>query len=144
MQVFERALQLRWSDMDPNFHIRHSVYYDFGAMLRMDFLISNGLTPQVMNEHHFGPILFKEEALFRRELHYGDELKMNLLSTVLKRDYSRFSMRHEILKAGEVCATINVDGAWIDTIKRKLTVPPQIGEEVLSAIPKSADFRWLE
>ncbi len=143
MKFFIKKLHLRWSDMDPNFHLRHSVYYDFGAQLRMEFLVQNGMTPQVMAEHHFGPILFREEALFKREIRYGDDLEMNLLGTKLKRDGSRFSMRHQILRGDEICAEINVDGAFIDTQKRKLTAPP-IGKEVLEQLPKSGDFGWLD
>lgn len=142
MPHFERKLHLRWSDMDPNFHMRHSVYYDFGAQLRMDFLISHGMTPEVMNKHHFGPVLFREEAVFRREIRYGDELVMNVLCTKMRKDYSRFAMRHEIKRGEEVCAVINVEGAFIDTIKRKLTVPPEEGVKMIDSMPKSEDFKW--
>ena len=38
MEEFSLDIQLRWSDLDPNDHIRHSVYYDWGAMCRMEYL----------------------------------------------------------------------------------------------------------
>lgn len=142
MEKFERELQLRWSDMDPNFHLRHSVYYDFAAKLRMDFLVEFGLTPQVMMKHKFGPILFREEAVFRKEIHYSDKLMMNVMATHFRKDYSRFGMRHEITRDGELCAILNVDGAFIDTMTRKLTQPPQIGIDMIEAMPRSEDFRW--
>lgn len=144
MEKFERPLQLRWSDLDPNFHVRHSVYYDFAAQLRTEFLISQGLTPMIMQQENFGPILFREEALFRKELHFGDELTINLFATKLKRDSSRFSFRHQIMRGEEVCAVVNIDGAWINTIKRKLTAPPAIGREVMEALPKAEDFEWQD
>ncbi|MBS1565552.1 MAG: thioesterase, partial [Bacteroidetes bacterium] len=31
MNEFNRYPELRWADMDPNLHLRHSVYYDLGA-----------------------------------------------------------------------------------------------------------------
>jgi acyl-CoA thioesterase FadM len=31
MTSFSKELSFRWSDLDPNFHVRHSAYYDFGA-----------------------------------------------------------------------------------------------------------------
>jgi acyl-CoA thioester hydrolase len=43
MLDFKRQVDLRWSDLDPNFHLRHSVYYDFGAKLRMDYILSQGI-----------------------------------------------------------------------------------------------------
>ena len=42
MSEFNRMIQLRWSDLDPNFHIRHSVYYDWGAFVRVEFLNEHG------------------------------------------------------------------------------------------------------
>ncbi|MGZ5287761.1 MAG: acyl-CoA thioesterase, partial [Flavisolibacter sp.] len=72
MKTFNRVLQLRWSDLDPNFHIRHSVYYDWAAFCRIEFLNEYGLTSQVMQQLNFGPILFREECVFRREIKSGD------------------------------------------------------------------------
>lgn len=141
---FERPLQLRWSDMDPNMHIRHSVYYDFGAQIRTEFLFENGLTPQLMMKHRIGPVLFREEAVFRKELRFGDSLVMNLMIVRLKRDGSRFSIRHEINKQGELCATLNIDGAWIDQVERKLTVPPEIVFNAFDGMPRSEDFEWVD
>lgn len=145
MPEFKRPVTLRWADMDPNFHLRHSVYYDFGAAARMDFFIENDLTPEVMQQLHFGPILFREEAVFRREIRFGDEIFINLLITRLRRDFSRFSIRHEITRAdGTLCAVMNVDGAWIDTRLRKLAPPPELVGRISENAPKSADFEWLD
>ena len=145
MPDFKRPVALRWADLDPNGHARHSVYYDFGAAIRVDFLTSVGISLAFMEEHHFGPILFREEAIFRRELRWGDDLWINLLVTQLRHDASRFSFRHEITRGdGTLCAVINVDGAWIDTERRKLTAPPALVAEAMAGGPKSADFQWLD
>ncbi|MCB0577228.1 MAG: acyl-CoA thioesterase, partial [Saprospiraceae bacterium] len=74
MKPFRIPVALRWADFDPNFHLRHSVYYDFGAMARVEFLNAAGVTSAFMEEHRIGPVLFREEALFRREVRPGDEL----------------------------------------------------------------------
>jgi acyl-CoA thioesterase FadM len=42
MDTFLLPIQLRWADIDANFHVRHSVYYDWGAMCRMEFLRADG------------------------------------------------------------------------------------------------------
>lgn len=68
MESFKTKVEIRWADLDPNFHVLHSRYYDFGAYCRMAFLVTHGLTPQVMSEHHVGPILFREECFFKREI----------------------------------------------------------------------------
>ncbi|AEV31793.1 putative thioesterase [Owenweeksia hongkongensis DSM 17368] len=142
MKEYSRPISLRWSDMDPNFHVRHSVYYDLGAQHRTQYLIENGLSPMVMVKNNFGPILFREEAVFRKEIHFGDQLTMNIAIVSMRKDYSRWTIRHQIMKGDVLCAEITVDGAWIDTIKRKLTVPPEVAHVAFDNMPKSEDFTW--
>lgn len=140
--MYQEKITIRWSDLDPNFHVRHSVYYDWAAQLRTNFIFAHGLTPDIMQKHQFGPILFREEALFKKELQFGDDLIMDFFASKLRRDYSRFSMRHHIWRGQDLCAIVNIDGAWIDTVKRKLTAPPEVGISMIEAMPKSDDFEW--
>jgi acyl-CoA thioester hydrolase len=143
MKEFNRIVQLRWSDLDPNFHIRHSVYYDWGAFCRIEFLSEYGLTAQTMQELQFGPILFREECIFRREIRLGDTIKIDLRSLRSKKDFSRWTIRHQITKAdGTVSAVLTVDGAWMDLTKRKLASPPPKVHEVFSEMPRAEDFEW--
>lgn len=143
MNEFSRNLQIRWSDLDPNFHIRHSVYYDWGAYVRIEFLNAHGLTAQVMQELNFGPILFREECVFRREIRYGDEVRIGLEVLKSKQDFSRWSFQHKILKPdGTLCAVLTVDGAWMDITKRKLASPPEKVHEVFAQMPRSEAFEW--
>ncbi len=137
-------ISLRWSDFDANMHLRHSAYYDFGATSRLDFFNAQGLTYELMQELHIGPILFREEALFKREVRLGDKLFINILVTKLRRDYSRFSFRHEITRdEGTLCAIMNVDGAWLDTKLRKLTLPPESVVKSMEDALRSEDFEWV-
>ena len=142
--AFERSIQIRWSDLDPNFHIRHSVYYDWGAFVRMEFLNEYGLNAELMQALKFGPILFREECIFRREIRFGNEIKMNLQLLRSKKDFSRWSIEHEIKKNdGTLCALITVDGAWMDVVKRKLASPPEKVHEVFDKMPKGGEFEWV-
>lgn len=144
MSEFSRDLQVRWSDLDPNFHVRHSIYYDWGAFVRVEFLNEYGLTAHVMQELKFGPILFREECVFRREIRSGDQIKMNLQLLRSKQDFSRWSIQHQITKAdGTRCAVLTVDGAWMDVVRRKLSSPPEKVHEVFNRMPKSEGFEWL-
>ncbi|MDX2190588.1 MAG: acyl-CoA thioesterase [Bacteroidota bacterium] len=142
---FIQPVSLRWSDIDPNYHVRHSVYYDWGAKIRTDFLNASGLTLGVMQENNFGPVLFREECVFRKEIRYGDEISIDFNVLKLRKDFARFSMQHQIIKKdGTLCAILTVDGAWMDTKIRKLTVPPQIGIEIINKLPKCHNFEWTE
>lgn len=143
MDAFIMPVQLRWSDFDPNFHLRHSVYYDWGAMCRLEFLSRHGLGIKVMEESHFGPILWKEECVFRKEIRMGDDVKLDIQLSKARQDFSRWSIQHTITRNGDVAALISVDGAWIDTEKRKLATPPPIVVEVFSSMPKKEEFVWI-
>ena len=145
MKKFIKEVQLRWSDLDPNFHLRHSVYYDWGAFCRIEFLKECGLTPHVMQELHFGPILFREECVFRKEVRYGDKITVDLTLLKAKKDYSRWSIKHNIIKNDDtISAIVIVDGAWLNTKERKLAVPPQQAEKVLSEMPVDDNFLWID
>jgi acyl-CoA thioester hydrolase len=136
-------MQLRWSDFDPMFHVRHSVYHDWAAFIRIEFLNAFGLTAAVMQELKFGPILFREECMFRKEIRSGDVVEMNVELLKSKKDFSRWSFRHHITKNQDILAAIlTVDGAWMDLTTRKLAPPPPKVLEVFSQIPKAYEFEW--
>jgi acyl-CoA thioester hydrolase len=145
MERFIKEIQLRWSDLDPNFHLRHSVYYDWGAFCRIEFLKEFGLTANVMQQLHFGPILFREECIFKREIRDGDKITIDLTLLKARKDYSRWSIRHTIVKnTNIISAILTVDGAWINTKERKLAMPPPEAEKVFSQMPVDENFQWLD
>lgn len=138
-------ISVRWSDIDPNFHLRHSTYYDFAAQMRTEVLMQMGITMEKMEEAHFSPVLFREECIFRNEIRFGDNIFLTLKMTRLRKDFTHFSMQHEFLREdGTLCAVINIDAGWVDTRKRKLTPPPAIAQEALFSLPKTENFAWEE
>jgi acyl-CoA thioester hydrolase len=140
---FRTRVQLRWADIDANFHLRHSVYYDLCAQQRMEALASIGITMGLMKEQHIGPVIFREECTFRREIALHDEVYLDLAIRSLSRDHGRFSFAHTFSKAdGTYCATLIIEGAWIDTRLRKLTTPPAMAVDALDHLPRTADFSW--
>lgn len=145
MSVFTKEISIRWSDLDPNFHMRHSAYYDFGAQHRIEVLEKYGLTLKLMQQQFFGPVLFREECVFRKEIHLGDTITISTKIGKMKPDASRWTIVHEFLKNGsELCAVLSVDGAWMDVRLRKLANPtPEIAQEVMNAFPKTEDFVLL-
>jgi acyl-CoA thioester hydrolase len=143
MNSFVLPLSIRWSDIDANRHLRHSVYYDFAAAMRVSILVSQGLTTARMEELQIGPILFREEAIFKREIMLEDKLTIDAQVTRSTEDFGRFSIRHQIKKEdGTVAAVINVDIAWIDLLKRKLAIPPDSVRNIFEAWPRTDDFEW--
>ncbi|HSU29455.1 MAG TPA: acyl-CoA thioesterase [Chitinophagaceae bacterium] len=145
MEKFQLPIQVRWSDFDPNFHLRHSVYYDWAALSRVTFLYSHGFTTELMTKLNFGPILLREEAIFKKEIRPQDEVTVGLELLKSRRDFSRWTIRHPIMKSGDtLSAILTVDGAWIDTVKRKLTIPPSEGAEAFNKMGKADEFTWSD
>lgn len=133
-----------WSHLDANMHMRHSAYADFAAQARIEVLDKLGLDLKVFHHLHIGPILFREESVYLREVSINENLKVTTELTKSRPDGSRWSIRHEIFRAdGVKAAVINVDGAWLDTQKRKLTALPAELAEQFAHIPKSKDYEEL-
>ena len=97
MQTFSRAIQIRWSDMDANRHLRHSAYYDYGAAMRMMVLSEEGLTLKKLEEFEVGPILFREEAIFKREIRLDDAIALDVALVKSTPNFSRWSLRHHFI-----------------------------------------------
>lgn len=142
MNVYAKSVEIRWSDLDPNFHLRHSVYYDWGAFCRISFLADNGITPAVMAQQNIGPVLLREECVFKKEVRLGDVMEVNLRLDKCSADFSRWPMKHEIWKNGSIlCAIITAEGAWLDTQHRKLAVPGNLFTAAMNAAAKTDNFR---
>jgi acyl-CoA thioester hydrolase len=145
MEKFEWPVQIRWADLDPNFHFRHSVYYDWATMCRFDFLKERGLNSALMQKLNFGPVIFREECVFRKEINFDDKVSIDLKLLKSRRDYSRWTFVHEIKKNVNIlCAVVTIDGAWMNTIERKLFTPPDEVIHVFQQIPADENFQWLD
>ena len=144
MNLISQSIQIRWADIDANRHLRHSVYYDYGAAMRINILSSQGLTSKVLEETMMGPVLFREEALFKREIKLEDKITLTLELVKATPDFSRWSLRHHFLKEdGTVAAILNLDGAWIDLVKRKLAMPTELMKKIFNDFPRAADFELI-
>ena len=141
MDSYTKNIEIRWSDLDPNFHLRHSVYYDFGAFCRIQFLASYHITAQFMYQHHFGPIIFREECVFKKEIRLSDKVSIDIKLVKARPDGSRWTMQHQIFVNNEIlAAVITLDGAWMDTVQRKLIVPPPEVQLCFELGPKLEGF----
>ncbi|HWR32371.1 MAG TPA: acyl-CoA thioesterase [Chitinophagaceae bacterium] len=145
MEPFILPLQIRWADIDSNVHVRHSVYYDWATMCRLIFLEKYGLTAAMMQRLQFGPVIFREECVFRKEIKHGDEVAINLKLVKGRRDYSRWTIVHEIKKNEDtLCAIVSIDGAWMNVAERKLFIPPAEVTQVFQQMPLDESFQWLD
>jgi len=140
---YKRKMDIRWADLDPNFHMLHSKYYDLGAFIRMCYFVENGITQEELQKNRIGPILLREECSFKKEISFGDDVEIDLEMVKARESMVRWSIRHHITRNGELSAIIQVDGSWIDLDRRRMAIPPVSFADVLRSMPRSADFHWF-
>lgn len=141
MKPYEKKIDIAWADLDPNGHVRHSCYYEYGANIRISFFADYGFDTEYRNQHKFGPVLFKEECTFIKELMPKETIRVNMLKGNVSEDASRWELHHEIFnQKGEKCAHITITGAWIDLNLRKLTIPPPLIAEAFSKIKEGERY----
>jgi acyl-CoA thioester hydrolase len=143
MDSYIKSIEVRWADLDPNFHMLHSKYYDLGAYIRMCFFVENGITQHELHAHRLGPILLREECTFRKEIRFGDKVDIDMQIIKARPNLLRWSIRHHIHRNGELSAIISVDGSWIHLDRRKMAMPPQQFVDVFQQMPRSNDFHWI-
>lgn len=133
--------QVLWSQIDANRHLRHSAYADFCAQARSNMLNTLGLSLDQFAKQKIGPILFREELIYKREIQLDEYIKVEILLTKLNLKNARFSFQHIIYKEnGDKAAEVNVDGAWLNLVERKLTDIPAEWYEILKKIPKAESY----
>ena len=144
MNNYTLPIQIRWADIDANNHLRHSVYFDYAAAMRIRLLSDHGLTTQKLDEFRIGPILFREEIFFKKEVRLEDSLTLDVEILKATSNFSRWSIRHHYYKNGDtLCAILNIDGAWLDLDKRKLGTPNDTIIYAFDQFPKAADFELI-
>ena len=68
MDKYSKTYEVRWADLDPNRHLRHSVYLDYAAQTRVSIFSDYGLSIDEIAQAGLGPILFREEIKYLREV----------------------------------------------------------------------------
>lgn len=143
MKEFTRTFNIRWADVDINRHMRHSAYNDYAAHVRVQLLKELGMDIDTLAALNFAPVLFREETVFHRELGMNEDITVNVKLQKTRRDGSRWTFVHEFLNsAGQIAATLTVDGAWIDLRLRKLTALPEQFMDAVFTMPRSDDFEF--
>ncbi len=142
---YSKELHVRWADCDFNGHMRHSAFNDYGAHIRVSMFSEYGLPIEKLMHERIGPVLFREETKFYRELRLNEMFKVDCEIVTMRRNGKIWSMHHHFYNVNnELAAEITVEGAWIDLDKRKVMTPPPEYVEFIYKFPRAKDFVWLE
>jgi acyl-CoA thioester hydrolase len=124
-QGYSQSYRVKWADLDPNGHVRHSAYDDYAVDTRVRWMEQNGFPPRRFAELGFGPVILRQESRFYREVTLEDTITVTIQLKGLSADGSRWKVQHDILKAsGEKAAALEIEGSWLDLRTRKAMAPP--------------------
>lgn len=142
--MYIKEFEIRWSDLDANWHLANSAYMNFMSHTRMAFMMESGFSTQELVKHNIGPVVFYENIYYFKELFMGKPVKVSLQLKGLSEDGMFFEFVHNIYDSkGRNSARCDILGAWIDTGTRKLTTLPPEFRERLNMLGHTEDFRIL-
>lgn len=143
-EAFEEHFTVRWSDLDANRHVRNTIFSEFATHTRFRLLETHGFSQARFESLRFGPVMFREEIRYRRELHFGDEVTVSVLFAGLSEDGSHWRVHQEVSRADQKQAAIlTIEGAWIHLDSRKLVAPPPELLSLLQTVLRTQDFEVL-
>lgn len=138
MNSFNLKFNIKWSDVDPNMHLRHSVYMDFSDQTRVKYFDSKGVSFLDFRDLQIGPILFSTTNQFYKEVLLNEQVTVNCKLAEVSPDFRKWTVVHEVFKEnGDLAAKITANGAWFDLQKRKVVVPPENIQKTLNEMERS-------
>jgi acyl-CoA thioester hydrolase len=125
MTPFTMSFPVRWADLDPNRHLRHSAFNDYGTHIRFSYLEQQGFGMEEYHRLDFSPVILREEVRFLREVRQGDTITLDMRLVAASPKLTRFRLAHDVTRSdGVLAAVVEVDVGWMDLTKRKLIAPP--------------------
>ena len=138
---FEQRFRVGWSDLDGNAHMRATSYLDHAFDTRILFFAGRGFTVSRFASDKFGPVMTRDELVYRKELRLMDEFTVGFEVAGLSVDGTRFRVRNTFQNtANEVAATVTSEGVWFDLEQRRPRVPPPDLDNLMRALQRSNDF----
>lgn len=139
--AYAKSFQVRWADLDPNAHMRHSAYADYGAQARIGFLTEQGFGLPEFMKARLGPILFREDLKYLREIRANEAISVSCEAVGVSPNRKHWKIRHRIFRQDrELACIIDCQGAWFDLVQRKVIPAPAELQAVMDKMPKSEDY----
>lgn len=141
---YHRQYEIRWADLDPNGHVRHSAYLDYAAQLRIAYFSEHRYPLKRIMGDAIGPVLFSENISYLRELSASELITTDLALTGLSENRKHWGIRHQVFKqSGELAASVDCCGAWMDLNARKVVVMSDELYEMMAGIERATDYELI-
>jgi acyl-CoA thioester hydrolase len=143
MDRFTHRLRVRWNDCDPNGHMANTAYSVFATETRLAFFAASGLPVERILEVGFGPVVFREELDYLREVRLGEEIEVDLQLAAMSPEGAKWRIAHALRREGEPVARVVLAGGWMDLRARRIRSPPPELLGALTAAPRAEPFEAL-
>lgn len=136
---YQKSFVPRWADLDPNRHLRHTAYADYATHVRFSYLAENGFPAWRFGQLGIGPVIFREEARYLKEIGIRDSFTIDFSLVELRADGAQFVVRHDVWRGDGVrAAVLSLEGGWLDLETRSLIDPPRELVDLLGRLPRAA------
>ena len=142
--MYLKSFEVRWSDLDANYHLGNSSYVDYMSHTRMAYLYENGFDQKILSVHSMGPVVFYEHIYYLKEVLPGANVRVSLEFKGLSENGMFFEFHHNFYDSrGKHLAHAEMMGGWINLKTRKLTaLPPELLDKFRN-LEKAGGFRTL-
>ena len=139
-----QRFRVSWGDVDGNGHMANIAYLTRSADTRFLFFFENGFPNSRFSTEHIGPVILRDELVYRKELRLLQEFSVDLQMAGLSSDGGRFRIQNTFRNSdGEVTAIVNSEGVWFDLMNRRPRAPPPDLDAVQRAMPRGDLFTEL-
>jgi acyl-CoA thioester hydrolase len=77
-ELYEYSFEVRWSDLDPNFHLRGSAYFDLCDHARLSFFAERGIPVEDWRSFNAGPVIIEQNMKYVKEVKYKELIIVRL------------------------------------------------------------------
>ncbi len=142
--AFEWRVEVRWSDIDGNRHVRNTAFSEYATHARFRLLEAHGFDQAALEAQRFGPVMMREEIRYRREVLFGDSLVVTVRCAGLSPDVSHWLVHQDVRRSdGREAAVLTIQGGWIHLDRRRPVAPPPELAQVLRGLPRTPDYQDL-
>lgn len=144
MDEYSRTYEIRFSDIDANWHVNYAAYIDAAGDLRYHFFTEHGFPPEKLTELGIGPVYTTIHAEFFREVRMGESVTITYALSGLSPSGARWKVHHDICESnGKKAVTLEIEGTILNLSTRQPAVPGADLFATFNKIPRTDDFETL-
>lgn len=146
MKAYTRNVEIRWSDLDPNWHVANSAIAQFFIHGRVGYLESIGADSRKLESLQLGPVLLQENFYYLKEIHASDkQVEVKIMNGGYSEDGRFYKLDQELhtTRSG-LSVYSSVLFVWMNLITRKIDKLPEEFFHKFQELEQSSDFKILD